>query len=140
MPKRGIGDRAESVVAAEADRDQISFATALRRAAAGTVHGLATRSQRNIADFVEMLDALAEWMHYPMYRAAYGHQPWVREAVTNPLVAPYGAHRTADGSVIFGLQNDREWVVFAREVLRRPEVARDLEGPRDAEAAAEDAP
>ncbi len=71
---------------------------------------------------VAMLEALAEWIHYPMYRAAYGHQPWVREAASNPLVAPYGAHRTADGQVIFGLQNDREWVVFARDVLGQPEL------------------
>lgn len=74
---------------------------------------------------VAMLEALAEWIHYPMYRAAYGHVPWVREAASNPLVAPYGAHRTADGQVIFGLQNDREWAVFAREVLRRPELVED---------------
>src|SRR4051794_13202838 len=60
VPKRGIGDRAESVVADAADRERITFAAALRRAAAGEVHGLATRSQRNIADFVEMMDGLAE--------------------------------------------------------------------------------
>ncbi|WP_243418240.1 DNA helicase PcrA [Actinomycetospora cinnamomea] len=60
VPKRGIGDRAETVVADAADRDRTTFAAALRRAAAGEVHGLATRSQRNIADFVEMLDGLAE--------------------------------------------------------------------------------
>jgi DNA helicase-2/ATP-dependent DNA helicase PcrA len=59
VPKRGIGDRAESVVADHAEREHVTFAAALRRAAAGEVHGLATRSQRNIADFVEMLDALA---------------------------------------------------------------------------------
>ncbi len=74
---------------------------------------------------VAMLEALAEWIHYPMYRAAYGNLPWVREAASNPLVAPYGAHRTADGQVIFGLQNDREWATFARDVLRRPELADD---------------
>lgn len=74
---------------------------------------------------VAMLEALAEWIHYPMYRAAYGNLPWVREAASNPLVAPYGAHRTGDGQVIFGLQNDREWATFAREVLRRPELADD---------------
>ncbi|MBO0710825.1 MAG: CoA transferase [Acetobacteraceae bacterium] len=74
---------------------------------------------------VAMLDALAEWLHYPMYRAAYGQQSWVREATSNPLVAPYGAHKTADGQVIFGLQNDREWAVFARDVLRRPDLADD---------------
>ena len=59
VPKRGIGDRAEAVVADHADRERVTFAAALRRAAAGAVHGLATRSQRNIAEFVEMLDALA---------------------------------------------------------------------------------
>lgn len=74
---------------------------------------------------VAMLEALAEWIHYPMYRAAYGNLPWVREAASNPLVAPYGAHRTGDGQVIFGLQNDREWATFARDVLRRPELADD---------------
>ncbi len=74
---------------------------------------------------VAMLEALAEWMHYPMYRAAYGDLPWRREANSNPLVAPYGAHRTGDGMVIFGLQNDREWATFARDVLRRPELAED---------------
>ncbi|HEY2191625.1 MAG TPA: DNA helicase PcrA [Actinomycetospora sp.] len=59
VPKRGIGDRAEAVVADHAEREHVTFAAALRRAAAGEVHGLATRSQRNIADFVEMMDALA---------------------------------------------------------------------------------
>ena len=74
---------------------------------------------------VAMLDALAEWLHYPMYRAAYGNLPWVREAASNPLVAPYGAHRTGDGQVIFGLQNDREWATFARDVLCRAELVDD---------------
>lgn len=74
---------------------------------------------------VAMLDALAEWLHYPMYRAAYGKLPWVREVASNPLVAPYGAHRTQDGQVIFGLQNDREWGVFARQVLGDPAMVAD---------------
>jgi crotonobetainyl-CoA:carnitine CoA-transferase CaiB-like acyl-CoA transferase len=74
---------------------------------------------------VAMLDALAEWVQYPMYRAAYGKMPWVREAASNPLVAPYGTHRTHDGTVIFGLQNDREWGVFARQVLARPDLIDD---------------
>jgi DNA helicase-2/ATP-dependent DNA helicase PcrA len=59
VPKRGIGDRAEAVVAEAADRARLTFAGALRRAAAGEVQGLATRSQRQIADFVEMLDGIA---------------------------------------------------------------------------------
>lgn len=74
---------------------------------------------------VAMLDALAEWMHYPMYREVLGGIPAARLATTNPLVAPYGAHRARDGEVILGVQNDREWAVFTREVLGRPELAAD---------------
>lgn len=59
VPKRGIGDRSETIVADAADRERISFATALRRAAVGEVPGLASRAQRLIADFVELLDELA---------------------------------------------------------------------------------
>ncbi|HEX4357587.1 MAG TPA: DNA helicase PcrA [Pseudonocardia sp.] len=58
VPRRGIGDRAEEAVSLAAEKHRISFATALRRAAAGEVPTLATRSQRAIAGFVEMLDEL----------------------------------------------------------------------------------
>ncbi len=74
---------------------------------------------------IAMLDALGEWMVYPMYRAAYGGSPLPREPGGHPALAPYGAHRTKDGQVIFGLQNEREWKVFCDRVLRRPEVATD---------------
>ncbi len=72
VPKRGIGDRAEELVAQYAERERISFAAALRQAAAPSmappddqvpvdgVPGLATRSQRCIAGFVELLDDLGE--------------------------------------------------------------------------------
>ncbi|MDQ2707274.1 MAG: DNA helicase PcrA [Actinomycetota bacterium] len=60
VPRRGIGDRAEDAVALAAEKHRISFAAALRRAAAGEVVGLATRSQRCIAGFVDLLDELRE--------------------------------------------------------------------------------
>ena len=74
---------------------------------------------------VAMLDALGEWMMYPMYRAAYADSPLPRVPTSHPALAPYGAHRTKDGEVIFGLQNEREWAVFCTKVLRRPEVRTD---------------
>ena len=80
-----------------------------------------------------MLDALGEWMMAPMYRAAYGGSPQPRDPGGHPLLAPYGKHRTRDGEVIFGLQNEREWKVFCHQVLRRPEVTDD---PRFASMAA----
>ena len=82
---------------------------------------------------VAMLDALAEWMTALMYRAAYGGSPQPRDPDGHPLLVPYGKHRTRDGEVIFGLQNEREWKVFCEQVLRRPEVATD---PRFASMAA----
>jgi DNA helicase II / ATP-dependent DNA helicase PcrA len=58
VPRRGIGDRAEESVSLFAEKHRISFATALRRAAEGEVPTLATRSQRAIAGFVDLLDEL----------------------------------------------------------------------------------
>ena len=74
---------------------------------------------------VAMLDALAEWMTYPMYRHAYAGQTVPRQPTSHPLLRPYGVHRTGDGQVIFGIQNEREWVVFCEKVLGRPELAAD---------------
>ena len=58
VPRRGIGDRAEEAVALAAEKHRISFAAALRRGAEGEIVGLATRSQRAIAGFVDLLDEL----------------------------------------------------------------------------------
>jgi DNA helicase-2/ATP-dependent DNA helicase PcrA len=60
VPKRGIGDRAEGVVAAYAEQERISFAAALRQAAAGEITLLHTRSQRAIRGFVELMDELRD--------------------------------------------------------------------------------
>ncbi len=74
---------------------------------------------------VAMLDALAEWMNYPMYRTAYADSPLPRQALNHPALAPYGAHRAKDGQVIFGLQNEREWATFSAKVMGRPEWVSD---------------
>jgi crotonobetainyl-CoA:carnitine CoA-transferase CaiB-like acyl-CoA transferase len=74
---------------------------------------------------VAMLDALTEWMMYPIYRHAYDGSVVPREPSSHPALAPYGAHAVQDGRVIFGLQNEREWVTFCARVLGQPEVATD---------------
>ncbi len=74
---------------------------------------------------IAMLDALAEWMMYPLYRVAYGRSPVPRMPTNHPALAPYGAHQAKDGQVIFGLQNEREWLTFCAKVLDRPELATD---------------
>ena len=74
---------------------------------------------------VAMLDALAEWMMQPMLRTAYTGSPPPRSPSSHPAIAPYGPHRTADGSVIFGIQNEREWTSFCSRVLSKPETTTD---------------
>ncbi len=71
---------------------------------------------------VAMLDALGEWMTYPMLRHAYAGSPPPRVPTNHPAIAPYGAHRTKDGQVILGLQNEREWATFCTKVLGRTDV------------------
>jgi DNA helicase II / ATP-dependent DNA helicase PcrA len=58
VPRRGIGDRAEACVSRHAERERMSFAAALREAAAGRIPELNPRSQRAVASFVDLLDEL----------------------------------------------------------------------------------
>ena len=74
---------------------------------------------------IAMLDALGEWMTYPMLRHAYAGTPPPRLPTRHPAIVPYGSHKTKDGSIIFGMQNEREWVNFCTSVVGRPEVATD---------------
>src|SRR3954447_24720987 len=66
---------------------------------------------------VAMLDAVAEWTTWTQLRHAYFGSPPPRAVTEHPSIAPYGAHRTKDGQIILGLQNEREWAVFAEKVL-----------------------
>src|SRR6202000_6606 len=61
---------------------------------------------------IAMLDAVTEGMTYPLYREAYGKWAMPRLPTSHPALTPYGAHQTMDGQVIFGVQNEREWVTF----------------------------
>ncbi|MFL5362087.1 MAG: CaiB/BaiF CoA transferase family protein [Myxococcales bacterium] len=84
------------------------------------------RTGRGTRVEVSMLEALVEWMGYPIYYGRYGGRPPGRTGATHPSIAPYGPHRTGDGkTVVLGLQNEREWAVFCEEVLRRPDLATD---------------
>jgi DNA helicase-2/ATP-dependent DNA helicase PcrA len=58
VPKRGIGDRAEALVSAFADRERIGFAAALERA--DEVPAMATRSLKSVQEFARMLGELRE--------------------------------------------------------------------------------
>ena len=75
---------------------------------------------------VSMLEALGEWMGFPLYYTMYGGSPPPRSGARHAAIAPYGPFEGADGETVFlGLQNEREWVRFCAEVLERPELATD---------------
>jgi crotonobetainyl-CoA:carnitine CoA-transferase CaiB-like acyl-CoA transferase len=74
---------------------------------------------------IAMLDALGEWMTYPMLRHAYTGSPPARLPTSHPAIAPYGAHKTKDGQIILGLQNEREWATFCQKVLGSTAVQND---------------
>jgi len=75
---------------------------------------------------VAMLESMAEWMSFPMYYAFEGAEPPARSGASHATIYPYGPFTAGDGrTVMLGLQNEREWVVFCEKVLGRPELARD---------------
>lgn len=75
---------------------------------------------------VSMLESLAEWMGYPMYYAYDGASPPPRSAASHATIYPYGPFPAGDGgTVMLGLQNEREWRAFCDKVLLRPELASD---------------
>jgi crotonobetainyl-CoA:carnitine CoA-transferase CaiB-like acyl-CoA transferase len=82
-----------------------------------------TGSGKGVA--VSMFDALADWMAVPLIHADHGRPP-PRVGLSHPSIAPYGAFPTGDGKqIVFGIQNEREWAVFCREVLDAPDMADD---------------
>jgi itaconate CoA-transferase len=75
---------------------------------------------------VSMLEAMVEWMSYPLYYAFDGAPPPPRAGAAHATIYPYGPFPTGDGrTVMLGLQNEREWRAFCDQVLRRPELAAD---------------
>lgn len=79
---------------------------------------------------VSMLEAMAEWMGYPLYYAFDGAPPPARAGASHSTIFPYGpfdvGHAIGEAAtVMLGLQNEREWVAFCEQVLQRPQLATD---------------
>jgi itaconate CoA-transferase len=75
---------------------------------------------------VSMLESLVEWMGYPMYYAYEGAAPPPRAGAAHSTIYPYGPFPTGDGgTLMLGLQNEREWAAFCDKVLLQPELAVD---------------
>ncbi|HVR48543.1 MAG TPA: CaiB/BaiF CoA-transferase family protein [Pseudorhodoferax sp.] len=75
---------------------------------------------------VSMLESLAEWMGFPMYYAFDGATPPPRNAASHATIYPYGPFQVGDGgTVMLGLQNEREWKLFCELVLQEATLASD---------------
>jgi itaconate CoA-transferase len=75
---------------------------------------------------VSMLESLVEWMGYPMYYAYNGASPPPRAGASHSTIYPYGPFPTGGGgTIMLGLQNEREWALFCEKVLLEPALATD---------------
>lgn len=79
---------------------------------------------------VSMLEALVEWMGFPMYYAHEGQSGPKRAGASHASIYPYGPFSTTLGGqggakVMLGVQNEREWTVLATEVLGREDLTTD---------------
>ncbi|KQP17130.1 CaiB/BaiF CoA-transferase family protein [Pseudorhodoferax sp. Leaf265] len=75
---------------------------------------------------ISMLESLAEWTSYPLYYAFEGAAPPPRTGASHATIYPYGPFPAGDGgTVMLGLQNEREWVSFCEKVLQQPALATD---------------
>jgi itaconate CoA-transferase len=77
---------------------------------------------------VSMLESMVEWMSFPMYYAFEGAAPPPRAGASHATIYPYGPFPVGDGNTIMlGLQNEREWVIFCEKVIEQKALAVDPE-------------
>jgi len=74
---------------------------------------------------LSMLESLAEWMQYPLYYTLDDAPPPPRTGAAHASIYPYGPFATGNGTVMLGLQNEREWQAFCAQVLQQPALAQD---------------
>ena len=75
---------------------------------------------------ISMLEALGEWMGFPMYYAFEGQTPPARSGASHAAIYPYGPFQAGDGSaIVLGLQNEREWKLFCETVMQDTALATD---------------
>ncbi len=73
---------------------------------------------------ISMLEALTEWMGFPLYYAFDGAPPPPRTGASHATIYPYGPFAAGDGkTVMLGLQNEREWKIFCDQVMLQPALA-----------------
>lgn len=76
---------------------------------------------------ISMLEAMVEWMGFPLNYAYDGAEPPQRSGADHASIYPYGAFTSRDDkAIMIGLQNEREWLDFCRIVLGNEKLAGDI--------------
>lgn len=85
-----------------------------------------SRTGQGVRIDISMLESMVEWMSHPLYYA-YAQQPGPRPTgAAHATICPYGPFATGDGgSVMLGVQNEREWARMCDEVLDDAVLATD---------------
>ncbi|CAN7744284.1 CoA transferase [Acidovorax sp. LjRoot66] len=72
---------------------------------------------------ISMLEAMSEWMGFPLYYTLDGQPPPPRAGASHAAIYPYGPFACGDGKqVVLAVQHDREWATFCNQVLQLPEL------------------
>jgi itaconate CoA-transferase len=74
---------------------------------------------------ISMLESMVEWMGFPMYYAYEQQAAPQRAGASHASIYPYGPFEARDGTVMLGIQNQREWVILCEKVLDLPELAKE---------------
>jgi itaconate CoA-transferase len=75
---------------------------------------------------ISMLEAMVEWMGFPLYYAYEGGTAPPRSGADHASIYPYGVFRSGDDKLLMlGIQNQREWMSFCRDVLEDESLTSD---------------
>jgi crotonobetainyl-CoA:carnitine CoA-transferase CaiB-like acyl-CoA transferase len=94
----------------------------------GILSALFARTRTGQGEVVEisLLEALAEWMSYPVLFTHYGGTAPARTGMHHATIAPYGPYRASDGElVLLAVQTAAEWKRFCTAVLGRDDLTDD---------------
>jgi itaconate CoA-transferase len=73
-----------------------------------------------------LFEGMADWMNVPLLTYDYSSKIPARVGLNHPSIAPYGAYPTqGGGEILISIQNEREFVRLAGEVLERPDMPED---------------
>ncbi|KXJ94387.1 L-carnitine dehydratase/bile acid-inducible protein F [Microdochium bolleyi] len=75
---------------------------------------------------ISMLESMTEWMAFPLYYTYKGQPGPKPVGASHAAIYPYGPFETGGGgTVMLGVQNEREWVNLCSIVLEDAEIAKD---------------